>query len=637
MKKDDMYVLYYHRLCSMINNDKSFAADNVSFRINYDRSLRSDNVNMLDLSNAHFHLAFCILTENILSKRIKDIIFKAFLSYTSCKPDININDFVNIKKIFNEFYLKMKYLSPTYPKTYCDQLIRDIHREKISKSLMHILTVLLSYPANKFDRRIIIAYLPTIIMTFMINFKGIRQSLQYDEKQASDIADKLTEPKEIIKFQNNNKADRNCDKSILAYAVSVLYNCILNCCSQLNFTISFLWFERKIGAYQYYFTAQEYMDIINIISLYNPQENDASIDISFPCLICSELLKNEPDIPYDSEELQYILETNCKDEAITSNKVKDEPPAKESDFEGINNLIESISMRKDLSKVIKNNKQNSSWRFCLCLIQFMYNHDLLYEATTISKKSAIEFSCKKIITSQFELKNAKFNKWYMLEPISNIYLSYYESPKSFYNIYPTTYLLDKKSASTCIISQNTMKKIYAHRRDIKSTRKIHVKYRRNYDVICNGVCILDNLSAEAVSHKGSIITQIVPNTLYGAKFQDLYVQADPVNKNQFSRNRFCKLFCEFNSSDKINPVVFFGINYYLNISSQNVDKAVNNIAKLYLGGAVFLSGCCLVPELHNYNELQTKLQHYVIELSKSVSGSVAGGVKSGNTVSGECK
>lgn len=643
MEKADYYLLYYHRICSMINNNKSLAADNTVLRTRYDRLLLNEDLDLSLLIDAHYCLAYCLLAEKILSRRMKHLIYNAFVNYTpnTNLADANIAEHVNINKILSDFYPKMTYLSHLYKKGYKHHLIRDDEKKKIIKNLSHILTVLLTYSSNEADSKIIIAYLPAVIISFMINFPSIKISSQYNEETASEMAEKLTEPKKIIQFQNNNKADRNCDKSILAYAISVLYNCVMNCCTHLNFPISFLWFERKIGAYQFYFTTQEYMDIINIISCYEPLDKNAYIDISFPCLICKELVKNAPDIPVDIEELQYILEVNDSDIAYTYIKVKNEPLANESDFDIIDHFIEEIRQRKDLSKYIKSNNSNSAWRFLLLLTQFMYNHDLFYEKSTLKNRNVIKFRCRRIISDEFDLVDAQFTGLHTFNAVSEKYFDCFESPKSFYNVYPTTSLLNKKPIKLSkAIKRNATKKIASNQSAITgSKRKIRVKYR--YDATCKGVCILDNISADTVIYKGNntgetIPSKIYPNTLHNAKFQGLYIQSDINSNDSFSNNRFYKLFCEFNKANFLEPIVFLGLNYYLNDNNLDISIIVKNIANLYLSGAVFFSGHCVVPELHNYNDLVTKLNNYVIEIASSVSDSCVCGICSSGSVSGSC-
>ncbi|MBP1561474.1 MAG: hypothetical protein J6C96_09575 [Oscillospiraceae bacterium] len=80
MEKIDSYIFYFNRICSIINNNKVIFADNTSERKNYDMTLSNERVDILGLGKAHYCLSYCFIAENIHSKRVKQLIYDAFIN-----------------------------------------------------------------------------------------------------------------------------------------------------------------------------------------------------------------------------------------------------------------------------------------------------------------------------------------------------------------------------------------------------------------------------------------------------------------------------------------------------------------------------------------------------------------------------
>lgn len=227
-------------------------------------------------------LSFCVLSEFIQFKQLEKVIDKALEKFNFENQLSNLDDKTNmiLENIVQKYTELMERLT-------LSQIVvskKNMEVSLLKSDVSFILSVILNNCGVE-NERLVLAYLPILIFTFSVNHNqllsnNLKKFHDGDKTQNKTIKSALTNIKLNPKTKvDTSKLSDNVNKSNKLYMYTCFFIQIL-CEYKSNFVLSFLWFERNLGFFQYYLKANEYLEIINYIAEYKLTGSDVSVSVT---------------------------------------------------------------------------------------------------------------------------------------------------------------------------------------------------------------------------------------------------------------------------------------------------------------------------------------------------------------------
>ncbi len=569
---DNNFFLKYHYLAEAIMDGKTY--NNFCFdSIGIDTPYEGDYVLAYILTSEYIH-------EQILEKAIRE----AF--------SLNKEEYINfdISMYFNDTDLKdeLKHVlskednTQTYFKSSAvndsDQLVTDIN---------YILKILLAYAqkhqnSGNIYSKVIIAYLPTIVFSFITQYTAdLHKNIN-----STFILEKLIQPYvhiELKKSQDIRDKNETYKKARKAFNITILYNSILRSCKNYNLALSFVWFERHIGSYQYYFNSNEYIEVIN--QMCSSLNNIKNIRISNAVLLSNGIIKHMKEgsltetiieKTLDCFNIDLICESICTsiDSRINTTAF----------YKEILDTENNVELKKILNSSLK--KGGQSERCCMVLINFMFYNNMRHRKNFIKNKSLFTFKCKMLTSNELKLSNVKFG----------------------------TFVIDREYNDFEVISVpiGSNKFILCPKNNNILIKKLEFK-EASIDIIG-----ADNVTINGKS-VGAKITDVCLDDITVDVDAAIYREKKESRHNQHLWIEKFHCINEKNSSDL--ACVMFGLNFYINWNVNKAPELQHNLEMLYQSGDILFSSEVLPPLKTSFDGDIANMDEYTYERPKVCSGS----------------
>lgn len=434
---ENLYYLSLNHLASAITKGKNFGYFNiVPFNVNnHDAYDKTKNFTF-----AHNSLAYLLTSEYIHEQVLPEAIKHSFMEYS---PDNNnSNSYIDTEIIKNQLQ-QFKNITPNQGAIYEARIIKldDSEYKDLQEDMEYIIRVI-SYFISKYDRKpntveiidetkktyalMLKTYLPCIVFSFINNYnKTVYESVNKVKKNMNNKRSVTCLFNSLCRFSAvtsvSAKKIRDIEYGtqvcIKAFEYTLLFNSILRSCKEPNFALSFIWYERNIGAYQYYLTHTEYKDIINYICEYNASDNMGQLNIEKCVLLSQKLLSeyyfNIDDVLYYTRD---CLEPN-EDTAFYTQFYKElsSVVSLENTVEEYVENVKAIS-KSELTQNMQAtlnfiNNDELSQRFATTLINFIYFNDFWNRENFSVSNPEYSFKCKHIHSDLYEMNDVIFNLW----------------------------------------------------------------------------------------------------------------------------------------------------------------------------------------------------------------------------------
>lgn len=516
---------------------------------------------------AHLSLSYLIASEDIHEKMLPEAIRQAFMNYSQDKNNCcDPNNYINIdflQKYLREFIDEGDKSGQSILKK------EMFSRDAFLKNLEVIICTITEYIANNTSDAynskyalILQAYFPCIIFSFITNYRNslndsiCKTTKSMDNNRAvNHVIKSLSHPSANISVSGKKvrEVSDNFNIIVKAFKYTVLYNTILQSCKRLNFTLAFIWFERNVGAYQFYFKCDEYANSINCICKYQAHDNTLKINIEKSIAISDALISG---YKLDDDVIVHTLACLAPEENhsfFTSfcNKFSNTTSFKTI----INDYIDIFdgkptkhSLQKEMLHLLnKNQGDEVSHRFSATLINYIFFNDIWYRENFAVSNPKYLFRCKSIRSRLYEMNDVVFNLWLVDKnvncPPDFEKIAYSTDLDLLYPLAPDT--INTVNIPECIIS-------------VKEAKSVFINFKKSP-------------SKNGMFH------------LKQADFTGLFVETEPDSIDPlFRHSAWTELFYYINSIPENQPVSF-GLKYYLDhpnmqtsIGSQNIITSLTN-------------------------------------------------------------
>lgn len=198
-------------------------------------------------------LSFFVLSEFIQFKHLEEVIEKALEKFNIENRPNNLDDKTNM--ILEDIVKKYNELLERLTSSQIIEKKKNMDVLSLKKDISSILSVILNNCGLE-NEKLILAYLPILIFIFSVNYnqllsKNLKKFSNGDKNQIKTIKCALTNIKSNHKTKvDTSKLSDNVHKSNKLY----MYTCFFIqtiCAYKSNFVLSFLWFERNLGLFQF--------------------------------------------------------------------------------------------------------------------------------------------------------------------------------------------------------------------------------------------------------------------------------------------------------------------------------------------------------------------------------------------------
>ena len=574
----------------------------------------NDNISNSQQVSCMKNLTFYLIAEHKQSEKLADIINMAINNYlnspniTISKKELNENININLDKIYYDFnivFLKIKDVTLGFNKededdeneqVFSKSLINNLDIDADSKKghMIFILNMLYQFVENE-NRELFLTYIPPIMYLIHANYsKGIMGKIpkmikrNINKEEIKDIVDFLTKFSANIPKSSTRDTVRKIQYPIKSFIFVSLYTAILTNYRK-NFIANFLWFERNVGYYQYYFTEKEYSKIINYISKATPEKENFKMDISIPTAL---YLNFKNTIPDDNKSLWEILGLIINEKSIADDDIYHimteifEENSNNSmdyaiDYSSIIGYFKSDSLRETYS--LKN-------RFMIHSIQALYYRELLCKENLIKNEFCLyNFHCDEISDNDFKLKDVTFDLWYTSDDTIDIDFKVINDDKY--------YIVNPAPSINCPAKNLCLDDSIIWIKEAKFGQTRNLFERKN---IKNAPLKLDN-----VNFKNLTITSeyTAPD-----KNIDLFTSKDIVDS-------FNKIY----GTEPNKIYAFLGLHYFTNI--EDYPQGRKNIMVLYVNNLMGYQNFFPIRGTSDYHKMGENIDRYIKNLQ--ISGSTA--------------
>ena len=659
-----MYNSDFHNMYSLFNDGKRITDDAIP-----PLDMEWDNIEQgYQYIDAHYALAYFIMSEHVHEYFLKDAIKNAIIAYMQNEgPEIDISKYVDtsvindtLTQISDKERLNIKLMSSTDR----ENILKDIeslikvlmqyqndfenYRVKLSKHLSNDNYQKSSKPRLTFEviyGGVICTYLQAIIFSFITNYNTtvksnlckIKDKKKITNKGIDKLTESLTMPTVSISVSQKQLKDAQgvYTKAINALVYASIYNSTLRSCTNLNFKMAFIWFERHVGTYQYYLKSDEYAKIINHMCQHK-SDMDVNVDISLSMLMCMKFIKEFGYLQYQkcitipnfkcAKNHTFKCSNNHKLKCAKNHKFKCIEDLKFkhmkhsmfkcvaayediTDFESILNdegCISTvnewlgvyrddndcfISQKEMVYEVIKLIADPKYKHVLTVLTNFMFYNDILYRTTLNKRHRNYIFKCESIVSDVYTINNAEFDLW-IVKP-DEVYPE--ELLKVYYN---------EEFSQLCPgISYNVKDVVLSETMPLCIIKLTKADQVRIYSVKApkRGMLCLTNA-------KFNKLTVHVPESSIYSK-----------SHSQYNHSLWEEPFKQINGMHEGSMQVTFGLNYYLNDDIQKSPIVIQNVTALYVNGYINYNNRAVIPDHHVYNQIEKKLKSHMKERKLQVN------------------
>lgn len=436
------YFLSFSHLTNEITGGKHLLSSNeMDIEVLLSNNINHDDYRRCDC--AQLSLAYLIMSEYVHEQILPKAITMAFRNFDPSKNDCErINRYFNMKIIedmliqieedenkSNEYMAENEIsVDEGFIENKSIFSLGELKVGKCMHSIEIILTVLLQY-INLNDEKdsysiILKTYLPEILFSYITNYKDALEIPLFNAtgKEFDKLKRKLSCPQINLSIYNNNVRSfpKAVGYGIKAYKYSMIHNAILQSYNFSNYTLSFLWFERNVGTYQYFFTRREYTELINYICGYEPDGTFEKINIQKSVSLYRNLATYQK-INVD-KLFDYTLD--CIGIDVSEKEFYDRyfkiPNSNlsliASEFELLEHFSECASEDKDVFKeteklmnYVVSIDDEQSLQMSHTLISFIFFNDMWHRENFVKTKTPYAFKCESINSSLFQMRNVIFD------------------------------------------------------------------------------------------------------------------------------------------------------------------------------------------------------------------------------------
>ncbi len=441
---ESKYYLSFNRLAGAITKGKRFSPNDV---IDINNEFLQNMKHFYDFADAHRSFAYLITSEYIHEQILPEAIKQAFV-YNVNQP-AEKNDCDDLKKFINMDTIMQCVDQISKEETTNGSKVRyedkqdlslifltgGITKSKLESSLENIISIMGRYIDNNiksdeyinYYAAILKVYLPEIVFSLMTNYteklgkqiEKISKSVN-NKREFDTVIKRLCHPAVNISIYGDDvrELSKTVDYGVKAFKYTMLHNAILRSCKYINFALSFIWYERNVGTYQFYLTRNEYTEVVTKISEFETNDSFNRIIIE-KSVVLYKILKDNCNSNFN-ELVGYTADCLCSSEDSTEygNIYKESysPVQLEKAIEEYIEAINQCSLKDDLKNEMHQildgiSDDELSQRISTTLINFIFYNDIWNRENFVVPKSQYIFKCESIKSTLWNMSNISYSLW----------------------------------------------------------------------------------------------------------------------------------------------------------------------------------------------------------------------------------
>ena len=447
------YYLSFDRLAGTITKGKHFSPNDI---VDINDEIFKNKELFYNFSDAHRSFAYLITSEYIHEQILPEAIKQAFVYNVNHSGENNncdyINQFIDLNNIIrqvkqlvdddqkdkSESREKVKEKSDNSKKIIqanstilLTGIVNDHYFKKSLKSIAGVIGKYIDnsnlYESNNYYAAILKEYLPEIVFSLITNYTGklgnriekIKKSVN-NKREVDTVIKKLCYPSVNISINGDDVREysKTVGIGIKAFKYTMLHNAILRSCKDINFALSFIWYERNVGTYQFYLTRDEYAEVVSKISEFEPNCSFNRMRIE-KSVVLYKILKENCNSDFN-ELVRYTADCLCSSE--DSSKYEDiykEPYSLIQLGKAIEEYIEAIShyplkddLKNEMHQILDGISDDElSQRISTTLINFIFYNDIWNRENFVVPKSQYIFKCESIKSTLWDMSNVSYSLW----------------------------------------------------------------------------------------------------------------------------------------------------------------------------------------------------------------------------------
>ena len=444
---ESKYYLSFDHLAGAITNGKHFSPNDV---VDINDEIFENKELFYNFSDAHRSLAYLITSEYIHEQILPEAIKQAFVYNVNHSK--NTNDCAYLKKFINMDAILQCVDKISEEETTNEskvKVVRDENKQNLShvlptegiseseleSTLEEVISVIgkyiyfksISNESNSYHAAILKVYLPEIVFSLITNYstklykliEKISNSVN-NKREVDTIIKKLCHPSINISIYGDDvrEMSKTVDLGVKAFKYTMLHNAILRSCKNTNFALSFIWYERNVGTYQFYLTRDEYAEVISKISEFEPNCSFNRMRIE-KSVVLYKILKDNCNSDFN-ELVRHTADCLCSSE--DSSKYEDiykEPYSPIQLGKAIEEYIEAISqyplkddLKNEMHQILDGISDDElSQRISTTLINFIFFNDIWNRENFVVPKSQYIFKCERIKSTLWDMSNVSYSLW----------------------------------------------------------------------------------------------------------------------------------------------------------------------------------------------------------------------------------
>lgn len=444
---ESKYYLSFDCLAGAITKGKHFSPNDV---VDINDEIFENKELFYNFSDAHRSLAYLITSEYIHEQILPEAIKQAFVYNVNHSK--NTNDCAYLKKFVNMDAILQCVDQISEEETTNGskvKVVRDENKQNLShvlptggiseseleSTLEEVISVIgkyidfnsISNESNSYHAAILKVYLPEIVFSLITNYttklykliEKISNSVN-NKREVDTIIKKLCHPSINISIYGDDvrEMSKTVDFGVKAFKYTMLHNAILCSFKDINFALSFIWYERNVGTYQFYLTRNEYAEVISKISEFEPNDSFNRMRIE-KSVVLYKILKDNCNSDFN-ELVRYTADCLCSSEDSSEYEdIYKEPYSPIQLGKAIEEYIEAISqyplkddLKNELHQILDGISDDElSQRISTTLINFIFYNDIWNRENFVVPKSQYIFKCERIKSALWDMSNVSYSLW----------------------------------------------------------------------------------------------------------------------------------------------------------------------------------------------------------------------------------
>ncbi|MGN0608947.1 MAG: alpha/beta hydrolase [Oscillospiraceae bacterium] len=447
---ESKYYLSFDHLASAITKGKQFSPNDA---VDINDDIFDNKELFYNFSNAHRSFAYLITSEYIHEQILPTAIKQAFVDNVNHSAEKNDCDYLKkyfdvgtilqcvdqiseeettfksdkskVKIVRDEDKQDLSHIFPT----------KGISGPKLESTLKEVISVIGKYndynsisdESNNYYAAILKVYLPEIVFSLITNYteklgkqiEKITKSVN-NKREVDTVIKKLCHPSVNISIYGDDvrEISKTVDFGVKAFKYTMIHNAILRSSKDINFALSFIWYERNVGTYQFYLTRNEYAEVVSKISGFEPNDSFKKMSIEKSVVLYKILKENcnsdfNALVRYTADCLRFSKDSSEYDDIF------EEPYSPTQLGKAIEEYIEAISqypLKDDLKNEMHQlldgiSNDELSQRISTTLINFIFYNDIWNRENFVVPKSQYIFKCESIKSTLWDMSNVSYSLW----------------------------------------------------------------------------------------------------------------------------------------------------------------------------------------------------------------------------------